>query len=321
MPDQPRAAANPFAGYARRIVLGVLAGGASLLLRYALTSVLGPNEPFLPLFPMILLSALLGGALSGVICLIVDLIGAWYLFLGPPHSFVLAQYELGGLIGTSIVGLIILGMCSALFRLVARANAAAEQERIIAHEFAHRMRNTLTLVQGISRRTFTADRPLDDARRDFEARLGALSDAHAALLDASGETADLKGILVRILSPFGYKPGEPRFWVEGPTVMLHPQAATAVALALHELATNAVKYGALSAPAGRVAVEWWLAGASDAELHLTWRESGGPTVIAPPDRGFGSQLIERTLADALGGSARLEFAPEGLRAEIAARLG
>jgi two-component sensor histidine kinase len=269
---------------------------------------------------MILLSALIGGTWCGVACLVVDLFGAWYLFLGPPNSFVLAPYELGGLIGTSIVGLIILAMVAALFRLVARANAAAEHERIIAREFAHRMRNTLTLVQAIGRRTFTPTRPLEEARRDFEARLGALSDAHAALLEASGEAADLKGVLARILKPFGYAPGESRFHVEGPTVLLRPQAATAVALALHELATNAVKYGALSAPAGRVVVEWRLDGGSDDELHLSWRESGGPAVVPPPNRGFGSQLIERNLAEALGGSARLEFAPEGLRAEIAARL-
>ncbi|HKR87343.1 MAG TPA: HWE histidine kinase domain-containing protein [Phenylobacterium sp.] len=321
MPQQPRVAAKPLVRCAQRLVVGVLAGLASLMLRYALASVLGPSEPFLPLFPMILLSALIGGTWSGVTCLIVDLVGAWYLFLGPPHSFVLAQYELGGLIGTSVVGLIILGMVSALFRLVARAKAAAEHERIIAREFAHRMRNTLTLVQAISRRTFTPARPLEDARRDFEARLGALSDAHGALLEASGETAELKGVLIRILRPFGYVPGEPRIRVEGPTVMLRPQAATAVALALHELATNAVKYGALSAPSGRVAVEWRLEGEADPELRLTWRESGGPEVVAPPSRGFGSQLIERNLGEALGGSARLEFAREGLRAEIAARVG
>ena len=321
MPEQPRVAAKPLVRYAQRVLVGALAGLASLLLRYALASVLGPSEPFLPLFPMILLSALIGGTWSGVTCLFVDLTGAWYLFLGPPHSFVLAQYELGGLIGTSVVGLIILAMCSALFRLVERAKAAAEQERVIAREFAHRMRNTLTLVQAIGRRTFTPTRPLEDARRDFEARLGALSDAHAALLDASGEAAELNGILVRILKPFGYMAGEPRFRIEGPTVMLNPQAATAVALALHELATNAVKYGALSAPAGRVTVEWRLEGAVDPELRLTWRESGGPQVVAPQSRGFGSQLIERNLSEALGGSARLEFEPDGLRAEIAARVG
>lgn len=320
MPEKPRSAARAWVIYAGRITVGVLAGAASLGLRYALLPLLGPSEPFLPLFPMILLSALIGGSWAGITCMATDLIGAWYLFLGPPHSFIFAQYELGGLIGTTVVGLIILVMCSALFRLVDRARAAAEHERIIAREFAHRMRNTLTLVQGISRRTFVATRPVEEARAEFEARIGALSDAHAALLDASGASADLRDILSRILRPFGYQPAEGRISIDGPTVMLAPQAATAVALALHELATNAVKYGALSVPAGRVSVAWRLEGSGE-ELRLSWREIDGPAVVAPPARGFGSQLIERNLSQALGGSARLDFAPDGLRAEIAARLG
>jgi two-component sensor histidine kinase len=315
MPETPRATAKVLARYAGRVLAGALSGGASLVLRFVLLPVLGLSEPFLPLFPLILLSCLIGGTWAGAACLVV---GGWYLFLGPPHSFVLAPYEFGGLVGTFAAGLIILAMCSELFRLVARANAAAEHERIIAREFEHRMRNTLTLVQGISRRTFTPSRPLEAARTDFEARLQALSAAHAALLDANGDGAELREIASRILAPFGHVPGEQRIVIEGPHVMLEPDAATAIALALHELATNAVKYGALSAPGGKVLVEWRLD--QGRELRLAWRESGGPRVVAPESRGFGSQLIEGNLAQALGGAANLQFAPDGLRAEIAARL-
>jgi len=318
MTETRRAAAKVLARYAGRVAVGALSGGASVALRYVLDPVLGPNEPFLSLFPLILLSSLIGGTWAGAACLAVGVLGGWYLFLGPPHSFVLAPYEFGGLIGTFTAGLMILIMCSALFRLVARAKAAAEHERIIAREFEHRMRNTLTLVQGISRRTFTPSRPLEAARADFEARLQALSAAHAALLDADGDGADLREIASRILAPFGHLPGEQRIASEGPHVMLGPDAATAIALALHELATNAVKYGALSTPGGRVVVEWRLD--RERELRLAWRESGGPVVAAPSSRGFGSQLIEGNLAHALGGTAHLQFAPDGLRADIAARL-
>ncbi|MDB5445194.1 MAG: hypothetical protein JWQ97_511 [Phenylobacterium sp.] len=240
--------------------------------------------------------------------------------MGPPHSFVLAPYELGGLAGTLAAGVIILLMCLALSRLVAQATTAAEHERVIAREFEHRMRNTLTLVLGISRRTFTHGRLLGDAQKDFEARIMALSAAHGALLDAGGEAAELREIITRVLTPFGYGAGEDRFMIAGPKVTLKSEGATAIALALHELSTNASKYGALSSPAGRLAVEWCFDERDPELLRLTWRESSGPPVSPPGIRGFGSQLIERNLAQALGGTAKLVFAPGGVRAEIAARL-
>jgi two-component sensor histidine kinase len=191
---------------------------------------------------------------------------------------------------------------------------------MIAREFEHRMRNTLTLVLGLSRRTFREGHPLEDAHSEFEDRMTALSQAQAALLDSSGEGADLQEIVRRCLAPFGYAPGESRFGVSGPSVTLGPEAATAMALALHELSTNASKYGALSTSHGKVRVEWRLDGADHRDLRLTWCEFGGPAVSAPARRGLGSRLIEENLASALGGSANLEFAPGGVRAEIAARL-
>jgi two-component sensor histidine kinase len=305
---------------AAMLLLGAAAGGASLLLRYGLVPVLGVDEPFLPLFPLILLSTLAGGAWAGAACLVVGVLGAWYLFMGRPFSFVLAPHELGGLVGALLAGLIILLMCQALVRLLARATAAARHEEIIAREFEHRMRNTLTLVLAISRRTFSPGRPLGEAQREFEGRLRALSEAHAAVLAASGEGAELRTVVAQILAPFGFAAGDHRLTIKGPDVRLGPAAATGIALALHELSTNAVKYGALSAPAGKVVVEWRLAEGDPPELRLTWRESGGPVVVEPRKRGFGSQLIERNLAQALGGTAKLQFAPDGLRAEIAARL-
>jgi two-component sensor histidine kinase len=178
------------------------------------------------------------------------------------------------------------------------------------------MRNTLTLVLALSRRTFAAGRPLDEARRDFEARVAALAGAHAALLDARGDGAELQDLAARTLAPFGYAAGGSRIALGGPAVKLTPDAATSLALALHELATNATKYGALSAPGGRVELRWRLEGRDRRSLRLRWRESGGPPVVPPTRRGLGSSLIE----DNLGGAARLEFPPEGVRAEITTRL-
>jgi two-component sensor histidine kinase len=302
------------------LAVGLAAAAGSLLLRYALVPVLGDNEPFVPLFPLILFATLFGGVWAGGACLIAGLIGAWYLFMGRPDTFELAPHELGGLVSALLAGGVMVALCVVLRQLIAETTAAAAHEHVVAREFAHRMRNTLTLVLAISRRTFTADRPLEAARRDFEDRVSALSAAHAALLDARGEDAPLQEVVTRTLAPFGYAPGDGRFAIGGPAVRLPPEAATALALALHELSTNATKYGALSAPGGRVEFRWRLTGRDRRDLRLSWRETGGPPVSQPERRGFGATLIESNLAQALGGTAMLDFAPEGVRAEIAARL-
>lgn len=106
--------------------------------------------------------------------------------------------------------------------------------------------------------------------------------------------------------------------IEGPDLVLSPKAAVSLVMALHELGTNAAKYGALSAPAGRVTLRWKVEGGE--RLHLEWRERGGPAVAAPGQRGFGFRMIERALAGDLGGSARIEFEPEGLVCAIDAPL-
>jgi two-component sensor histidine kinase len=315
-----RGAGAPGAGRGVRLAFGLGAAACSLLLRYLFVPLLGDAEPFLPLFPLVVITALAGGGWAGGACLVAGLVGAWYLFMGRPYSFELAPHEFAGLVGAFLAGGVILILCLELRRLLADARTVAEHERIVAREFAHRMRNTLTLVLALSRRTFTEGRSLDAARRDFEDRVMALSAAHAALLDARGEDAGLQEIVTRTLAPFGYAPGDARFAVGGPAVRLPPKAATALALALHELATNATKYGALSTPAGQVELRWRLEGRNRRELRLTWREAGGPPVAPPQRRGLGSSLIEQNLARTLGGAARLEFAPDGVRAEIAARL-
>jgi len=311
---------RPLVGLAAQLALGLAAAGCSLLLRSILTPAVGDNEPFLPLFPLLLFATLVGGAWAGGACLILGLIGGWYLFMGQPDSFVLAPHELGGLIGTLVGGGVIIVLCVELRRLLARARTAAAHERTVAREFAHRMRNTLTLVLALGRRSYRPDRPLDEARQEFEAGLMALAAAHEALLDARGDGAQLAEVAARTLTPFGYASGDPRFAVGGPAVQLGPEAATALALALHELATNATKYGALSAPGGRVELRWRLDGLERRELRLAWRETGGPAVAPPRRRGLGSRLIEENLATALGGTATLDFKPEGLRVELAARL-
>jgi two-component sensor histidine kinase len=159
------------------------------------------------------------------------------------------------------------------------------------------------------------DVSLAEARARFEARLMALSGAHNLLTEENWGGASLERVVNDSIEHLAGEAG--RFDVEGEPLRLAPRAALALAMALHELGTNAAKYGALSTDAGRVSIAWTT---KEDRLRLSWRESGGPPVEPPARRGFGSRLIERGLAADLGGSAALRFEPAGLRCDIEASL-
>jgi PAS domain S-box-containing protein len=186
---------------------------------------------------------------------------------------------------------------------------AEERQQLLINELNHRVKNTLATVQAIGFQTLRGDLPLEEARGRFEARLLALSRAHNLLTDQNWEGAALD----RVVRDSTAHLLPDRFDIEGEDVWLGPRAALALALALHELSTNAVKYGALSGDRGRVSIRWWL---DEAMLRLEWKEAGGPPTVEPPSRGFGTRLIERGLAADLGGTARMYFEPDGLRCAI-----
>jgi PAS domain S-box-containing protein len=190
---------------------------------------------------------------------------------------------------------------------------AEERQQLLLNELNHRVKNTLASVQGIGSQTLKGDIPLAEARTRFEARLVALSRAHNLLTAHSWEGASLEQV-VRDATEYL---AEDRFEIVGEEVWLAPRAALAMALALHELGTNAVKYGALSTDQGRVSIRWAV---EDEELRMIWTERGGPAVVEPTRRGFGSRLIERSLAADLGGAAELSFEAEGLCCTIHASL-
>jgi two-component sensor histidine kinase len=196
--------------------------------------------------------------------------------------------------------------------LVAARNerAAAEQRRtLLLREMNHRIKNTLAAVQAIANQTFK-DRAPPESLRAFGSRLSAMAAAHDLLVAANWESADLRETVVAALEPFGSD--RRRFILEGPPVPITARAALALSMALHELCTNAAKYGALSTPAGQVTIRWRLAPGEDGErFHLTWAERGGPPVDAPERKGFGSRLIETALASELSATAGLRFAADG----------
>ena len=209
---------------------------------------------------------------------------------------------------------------AALRAEIAEREKAEAHLRLLINELNHRVKNTLASVQSIARQTLRRDS--DPAALElFDARLQALAWTHDVLTREHWAGASLDEMVRRILSPHEAGEGN-RFEASGPPVRLSPQMALALAMGLHELATNAVKYGALSAPEGRVKINWQVAAQAGErpELTLRWRELGGPKVLIPTRRGFGSRLIERGLAAELGGGAEMVFAPSGLQCVIRARL-
>jgi PAS domain S-box-containing protein len=195
---------------------------------------------------------------------------------------------------------------------------AEDQRKLLLDELNHRVKNTLATVQSIAAQTVRATPDPVAFRSAFEARLMALSGVHNVLTSANWEGARLDELLALELSPYGAA----RYRLDGPPVTLTAQEALTFALVTHELATNAAKYGALSTPDGCVRVNWSVArdAAGGRRLTMDWRESGGPTVVAPTRQGFGSRLIQRSIQVDMHGETTMSFDPEGLRCRIALRL-
>lgn len=193
--------------------------------------------------------------------------------------------------------------------------AAEERMRLLIAELNHRVKNTLAVVQSIAHQTFRPGIDPLGALQAFEGRLLALSAAHNLLTRTSWESASLAQIARDALAASGTN--ESRFTCSGPSVELPPRQALGLALAFHELTTNAVKHGALSNGEGRIDLRW----SSEAErLTIEWRESEGPKVTPPARRGFGSRLLERSLTLDLDAQVRLDFAPAGVVCAIDAAL-
>jgi PAS domain S-box-containing protein len=210
------------------------------------------------------------------------------------------------------------GLAAAFSDVTDRKDAERHRE-LLLHELDHRVKNMLAIVQAMARQSFR-EGSISDARRAFEERLTALAEAHAILTRRSWEAVDLGDLLASALAPFG-NADEQRVTADGVALRLPARTAIAFALAVHELATNAAKYGALSNETGRIAVEWRIDEIDgNSRIRFSWRERGGPPVAPPMTRGFGSRMIERGLAAELRGSVRLDFAPDGLVCEIDAPL-
>jgi two-component system CheB/CheR fusion protein len=188
--------------------------------------------------------------------------------------------------------------------------AAEEQQKVLAAELSHRVKNTLTVVSSIAERTL----PDGEPKNDLIGRFHALGHTHDLLSQAGWTEAPLRDLVMRELAP--HLAGS-NARVNGPPIMLKPQAALLLTLVLHELATNAVKYGALSTPGGQVQVAWAMSGDRPQHLELTWTEQGGTKIDGVPKRGFGTELIERGIRFELQGEAEFGVVDGGLHCRIA----
>lgn len=198
-------------------------------------------------------------------------------------------------------------------RDITEEKAAAERQRLLINELNHRVKNTLATVQAIAGQSFKGADAAPVAV--FNAHMAALSDAHNLLTEDNWQSASLRGVVERALAPHlqTVLDGN-RFRLNGPDGRLHPKVAVTLAMALHELMTNATKYGALSTPEGRVDVDWQLqqGEAGVQRLEMTWQEHGGPPVTPPTRKGFGSRLIERQLPMEFDGQAAITYDPAGV---------
>lgn len=188
---------------------------------------------------------------------------------------------------------------------------SVREQSILARELGHRVANVLGLVQALASQTAVDGRTASEFRDEFRGRLQALAKAEGAVLDQQGGKADLQRLAEDILAPYrGERPEA--IHIEGSSVQLQARAGRMLGLALHELATNAAKYGALSVPEGQVRLKWHVTCAEECILHVTWKEIDGPHVKAPERQGFGSRLLEKVVRAELHGDADMDFQPEGL---------
>lgn len=199
--------------------------------------------------------------------------------------------------------------------------AHEEHQKLLIDELNHRVKNTLAVVQSMATQTLRNSSDTEQARALLDARLMALSKAHDTLTRENWEGAPLISVATEAIAGCA-GPLVGRFAIGGPDVWLPPKHALALAMALHELCTNAMKYGALSNEHGTVDVVWDLTDGVEAEqLVIRWEEKNGPPVTPPTRRGFGSRLVERGLKHDLGGDVHLGFAPGGVVCSITAPLG
>jgi two-component sensor histidine kinase len=295
-------------GAMARIALGLAMAAVALGIRLALAPLIGMGAPFGAFILAVLVATVFGGVIAGVTSMVL-LAGGGVLMLAPAAPAVAVRRAVFAvtffLASSSFVIWIITLLRAALLREV----AAREGERLLKLELHHRVKNTLAVVQSLAEQTFRDAADGQAARRQFTDRLVALAGAHDLLVDAGWRAVTLDALAAQAMAPF--RPVDGRLVVDGGPVEISPEVAVALALCLHELATNASKHGAL-ADGGGVRLAWAVDEAGGRRrLELEWRETGGPRPAPAGRQGFGTRLLTRALAAQPGAATELSFPAEG----------
>ena len=238
-----------------------------------------------------------------------SLLTGWIVGAGITESSLVAPLWRNLAIASAIGGVLLLIGLAFAVRMAATIARGEMLHDLLIEELNHRVKNTLAILQAIAVQTFRSATKAE--REKFEGRLGALAEAHNLLSVDKWQGSELQDVIRRVLQPYLLNNPE-RIKMFGPSVPLSPRLAVVLSMIIHEIATNAAKYGALSNDAGIVAIDWETIDVPKPKLRLIWTETGGPPVVVPVHRGFGSRLIERSARDQLGGEATVDFLPRGV---------
>ncbi|MFK0335319.1 PAS domain-containing protein [Rhizobium sp. NPDC090275] len=204
-------------------------------------------------------------------------------------------------------------------RDVTDVRAEEARQELLSHELGHRLKNQLAMFQAIASQTLRNAPDIVTARQRLSDRIAVLSAAHDTILEGGTGTSKVRRLVKQMIALHD-DPDNPRFIIKGPELRVGSRPSLSIALILHELATNALKHGALSEPAGRVEIEWCVSGVERDRFEMTWRETGGPPVVKPMASGSGTRLISAGLNGALDSAVEFDYAPTGLRFRIEADL-
>lgn len=304
------------------IATGIVTAVAAIRMLY-ITSLL----PWLPCIPAVMMLALLLGRSCGFYATVLATILA-ALTIAPRHDLRLLNGDqwTASLLFVTVMAFMVFvaGELRAAYRrntsLLAEADRRETDLALLNAELGHRLRNQLTVVQAITTQILRRSTSLEAAERAVSERLSILGRASDLLLNPIEGRPEIENLISTVIAPL--EVSKDRIVYSGGPVRLRREAALALALSIHELATNAVKYGALSNESGKVDITWHCTEDEKGSAHLTfrWRETGGPEVQKPVRRGFGTALLDRALTPYFKGRIATDFRPDGLIFEIDAEV-
>jgi two-component sensor histidine kinase len=275
---------------------------AATTLRWAVDLIAPDATPFATYYPAVLIAALVADVSAGTFAALLGAFMSWWAFIPPRLEWSIASKDhLTSVMLFLAAAALIIWVASQYRKVVRQLDEEERYRQVVVDELGHRVKNKLATIYAILRHEL---RGHNEIWHSVSGRLRALSAADDFLVKSDGKGVDLRQILEMEMEPYDSS----RISLHGDPVLLFAKVPTVLALIFHELATNAAKYGALSAPGGRLSISWRTA--AD-QTEIEWVESGGPEVIVPTRRSFGSNLIERSLG-VFGGAAKIEFVRSGV---------